>query len=452
MIIFDLIIINCIVVTCNSNNDNYEDGCIGIIGDTITYVGNKLENISDYTASRVIDLNGKIVTPGFIDAHFHTAQQLMRGLVNSSTHFTEPVWKNYLIPFESTLSYEDVYASALLAYVNLLKNGTTCFADAGGPHATAMGFAALETGIRGFVSYSMIDSDQELGHAIASNMTDTIDSAMKKTSELCDEFDGPLVKGYSSLRQIITCSKDLIIEMHRFAVDNKLKLHTHLSEGHYEVDYALEKFGRRSVHYLSDLGVLDEHLHCAHSVLLTPNEIKFFSESGASVVHCPFNNYSIGFPNILYMQEMGITVSLGTDGVFSAGNIDMLRVAQAFVIGQAAINNVTYNRYPYNFSSILKMMTIEGAHALGIDNDVGSIEVGKKADLISIDISDSTFWPASTNFYSIFGSAVGMNVSTVIINGKLIILNHDFVASDLYVKITKHKDLINEIGGRVFTL
>lgn len=449
---YDILLINCTIITCNNEDEIINDGCIGINSDYISFVGVMSEKIRSENHNQLIDLKGGLVCPGLIDAHFHTAQQLMRGLVHYNKPLTEPVWKNYLIPFESSLSEDDVYLSSLLAYVSLLKNGTTCFADAGGPHADIMGIAAIETGIRGFISYSAIDVDENIGLALPTNMKDTIDSSINKAIYLCDKFNGPLVKGYPSLRQIITCSKDLIIEMHKFAEHKDLKLHTHLSEGRYEVDFAIKRYGKRSVEYLSDIGVLDRHLHCAHSVLLTPKEARIFAESGASVVHCPFNNYSIGFPNILSMQELGITVALGTDGVFSAGNTDMMKVGQAFIIGQQSINNVNYNRYPFSFDKIIKMMTIDGARALGIDRLIGSIEIGKKADIISFDTSDISFLPNTANYLSLFGNVVGMNVSMVIVNGSVLIYNHEYVYTDLLNNVLSKIAIVNSIGSRVFNL
>lgn len=449
---YNIIIENCHVITCNDKNDILENVCICIISDEIVYIGKKNWDDSYQLSENVLDLSNQIVMPGLIDAHFHTAQQLMSGLVYTDETLLEPVWKNYLIPFESTLTSDDVYISSMHAYINLLKNGTTCFAEAGGPYADIMGLAAERLGIRGFVAYSVIDSDASIGSSIPVNMSASIDEIMFKTNELCDRFCGPLVQGYSALRQIITCSKDLIIEMHKFAKNKKVKLHTHLSEGRYEIDYALEKFGKRSVFYLNDLGVLDESLHCAHSVLVNAKEITLMCDSGLSVVHCPYNNYSIGFPEILTMQERGIIVSIGTDGIFSAGNIDMFRVSQALVISQACINSVHYDRYPIAFSKIMKMLTIDGARALGIDKQVGSIEVGKKADIISIDVDNINSPAFIKNPYSIFGAATGQNVSNVIVNGIPRIIDYELVDKSIKNEIKDMNLSINSISKRVFSL
>jgi len=325
----DIVVTGCDIVTLDGENTVLRDGAIAIDGGRIVWMGAAADASARYRGNSTIDGRNRIAIPGLIDAHLHTAQQLLRGKLAEIARKRElklPVWKNYLIPFEAGLNPEDVYLSGLIAYTNLLRVGTTCFAEAGGPHPDSMGQAALEVGVRGFLALSTIDQSETIGAAVPKSMLMTSDQALDRNVALVKRWkDKDPVKAWLALRQIIVCSPGLIKNICAAARQLDVKIHTHLCEGSYEIDYAAEKFGKRPTEYLESMGVLSRHLHCAHSVLLSPEEIDLYVKHRLSACHCSFNNHTIGVPRLTEMWRRGIDIGLGTDGAAAWGSLDISR-------------------------------------------------------------------------------------------------------------------------------
>jgi 5-methylthioadenosine/S-adenosylhomocysteine deaminase len=240
--LIDLLITNGWVVTMDGERTIVESGAVAIDQGTIVWVG-PAADAATVPASEVLDAHGAIIAPGLVDTHFHTGQQLLRGALPGSDTASPPklpIWKNYLLPFEASLSEEDVYLSARLAYANLLRGGTTCFAEAGGPHPDQMARAALEVGIRGSVALSTFDSDQS--GALAGGLATA--EAIERNVDLVKRWTGVgdgRVTASLSLRQITVCSEELWRTFADAAEELDCRVHTHLAEGTYEVDFTLER-------------------------------------------------------------------------------------------------------------------------------------------------------------------------------------------------------------------
>lgn len=195
-----------------------------------------------YAPTRRIFANGQIALPGLTDAHIHTAQTLMRGLLSTlgrTKALRVPTWREYLVPFEASLTPDDVELSGQLAYSSMLATGTTSFFEAGGPHPESMARAAVETGIRGAVSLNTMDG----GARIPESMRMSTEEALQRNIDLVDAWPhdpdgGTRVSACMSLRQIITCTPELVTGIHQAAQERGVKVHTHLVEGTYEIDYA----------------------------------------------------------------------------------------------------------------------------------------------------------------------------------------------------------------------
>lgn len=333
----DILIYGCDVVSMDAAASVVADGAIAVHDGRIAWVGPAREADALVMPRERIDARGQIAAPGTVDAHFHTAQQLMRGLMAAPARagqLKNPVWRKYFVPFESVLEPADVHLSGMVAYANMISVGTTCFADAGGPFPDEMGRAADHVGIRGFIARSTADS----GAGMPSAMLSDTRTALNETVALVRRWrDHPRVKASMSLRQILVCSTDLIQGMTAAAASEESWIHTHLCEGTYEIDYALERFNARPAEYLDRIGVFDRRFHCAHSVLLSANEMDLFAARGPSACHCAFNNYGLGVPRVTEMIRRGVRVGLGTDGVVAGGTLDMFRVAHATRIGQQAV-------------------------------------------------------------------------------------------------------------------
>jgi 5-methylthioadenosine/S-adenosylhomocysteine deaminase len=388
-----------------------------------------------FSAETVLSGQGRIAMPGLIDAHVHTAQQLLRGKLaelGRRMPLKIPVWKNYYVPFEGTLTEEDVHLSGLTAYTNMLSVGTTCFAESGGPHPDAMGEAALEVGIRGFVALSTVDQNDGIGAVVPPSMLQTSKEAYDRNVALVKRWNGERVKATLALRQIIVCSPGLIQGMAAAARELGVKIHTHLCEGTYEIDYAGEKFGKRPTEWLADLGVLGSHLHCAHSVLLAPEETDLYVRHGLSACHCAFGNYAIGQPRLIEMLRRGVAIGLGTDGAAGFGTLDLFQVAHAARVGQQAVAGTPYHiRTPISPEELLKLATRGGARALGIERQVGSLEAGKQADILLVDCTEPDQVPLYDPLFAASTVTVGRDVRSVIVNGKLVMRDREILTVDM---------------------
>ncbi len=430
----DLLLSGCDVVTIDGKSRVIVNGAFAVKGNRIVWIGKASAARREIKAVSTIDGSGQIAMPGLIDAHFHTGQTLLRGKIAAIARHRQvknPPWSNYYIPFEGMLTEDDVYLSGLLAYANMISVGTTCFAEAGGPHPDAMGRAAVDIGIRGFVALNTVDQ----GVATRTMITSTkkaydgnvaLVKRWKGTKQGTDRVQATL-----SLRQIIVCSPELIKAMGAAARALDVKIHTHLCEGVYEIDYALAKFGKRPTEYLRDLGVLDRHMHCAHSVLLSVDEMDLFVRHRPSACHCAFNNYAIGPHRLSEMWKRGVDIGLGTDGAASWGSLDIFQVAHMARVGQQAIMGgpIGY-RNVMPSETILKVATNGGARALGLEKEIGSLEVGKKADILLVDRTQLDHVPLYDPAFVAANTIVGRDVKTVVVDGTVVMKDRELLTVD----------------------
>jgi 5-methylthioadenosine/S-adenosylhomocysteine deaminase len=430
----DLLLSGCDVVTIDDKNRVIRDGAVAVKGNRIAWIGKASAAKREIKATSTIDGSGQIAMPGLIDAHFHTAQTFLRGKLQELAlrrQIKNPPWSNYYIPFEGMLTDDDVYLSGLLAYTNMISVGTTCFAEAGGPHPDAMARAAIDTGIRGFVSLTTCDQG-----VATKTMITTTKKAYDANVALVKRWQGSKggtdrVQAWLSLRQIIVCSPELIKAMGEAARALDVKIHTHLCEGVYEIDYALAKFGKRPAEYLNDLGALDRHMHCAHSVLLSAEEMDLYVKHRPSACHCAFNNYSIGPHRLSEMWKRGIDIGLGTDGAASWGTLDIFQVAHTARVGQQAVMGtpIAY-RNVMPSETILKVATNGGARALGIEKEIGSLEAGKKADILLVDRTQLDHMPLYDPYFVAASTVVGRDVKTVVIDGAVVMKDRELLTVD----------------------
>ncbi len=433
----DILVRGCDTVTMDDAGTVVADATIAIGDGRILWLGASRDWYGDIPAATVIDGRDRIALPGMIDAHVHTAQQLLRGKLaemSRSRALRNPPWKNYYVPFEGLLEPEDVYLSGLVAYSNMIRVGTTCFAEAGGPHPDEMARAAMKVGIRGFVALSTVDQNTDFaGRSVPGSMMMTTDEAYERNVSLVKRWrNAERVGAWLSLRQIIVCTPELIKGLSVAAGELGVKIHTHLAEGTYEVDYALERFGKRPTEYLGDLGVLGSHLHCAHSVILSPDEVDLYVKHRLSACHCAFGNYGIGIPRLDEMWRRGVDIGLGTDGAASAGTLDLFRVAHAARVGQqATIGHPYHMRTPMSAEDLLKVATRGGARALALDGEIGSIETGKRADIILVDPTDPDQMGAADPLYIASTVIVGRDVRTVIVGGRVVMRDRELLTVDL---------------------
>ena len=431
----DILVRGCDVVTMDTAGTVVRAGAVAVAGGRIAWVGPDRE-AGAIRAGTVLDGAGRIALPGMVDAHVHTAQQLLRGKLpemSRTAPLRNPPWKNYYIPFEGMLEPDDVYLSGLVCYANMLLCGTTCFAEAGGPHPDEMARAAVDLGIRGFVALSTVDQNTAFaGRAVPGSMMMTTQQAYDRNLALVGRWrNHERVRAWMALRQIIVCTPELITGLAGAARAEGVKIHTHLGEGTYEVDYALEHFNKRPTEYLDALGALGPHLHCAHSVTLSAEEVDLYVTHGLSACHCAMGNYGLGIPRLQEMWRRGVPIGMGTDGAAASNTMDIFQVAHAARIGQAAtIGHPYHQRLPMSAEELLRIATVGGARAVGMGDELGVLEAGRRADLILVDSTGPDQIGAADPLFVAAACVVGRDVRDVIVDGKLVVRNRTLLAVD----------------------
>lgn len=428
----DLLISGAEVLTFNDANVVLNDGAIAIAGNKIVWLGKSGEAAKRFRAKDTLQAGGMIAMPGLVDCHVHTAQQFLRGKLASlgnMGNLREPIWKRYLIPFESGLEPEDVYCSGLSAYSSMISCGTTCFLEAGGPCPDEMGRAADEIGIRGRIAMSTMDIDETLPQSFRLSTSE----ALQRSEELVKRWEKhPRVNAWLALRQIIVNSEKLRLDMDALARQLNTHIHTHLCEGTYEVEYTIDQFGARPAEYLNAIGVLNDRLHCAHSVLMSHKEIDLYAANDVSSCHCAMNNFIIGAPRLFELVRRNVRVGLGTDGAATRGTLDLFQVAHYAVLGQQILDGTPlHGSAPMSYVDMLRQVVRGGARAARLETRIGSLETGKLADIILIGTSDYDQYPMYDPLITAAEHTVGRDVQTVIIEGRIVMQNRQLLTVDL---------------------
>ena len=428
----DLLITGCHVVCFDPAGTIVEDGAIAIHGNSIAWIGSAAEAKALPPPRETLHAPNTIAMPGLIDCHVHTAQQFLHGKLQALQRRGElrnPMWQRYLIPFESGLTPEDVYASGLAAYAAMIRSGTTCFLEAGGPFADEMGRAADEIGIRGRIALSTMDTVEGL----PSNMRCGTAEALRRSEELVLRWkDHPRVNAWLALRQIMVNSHALRQGMRDLSHALATPIHTHLAEGTYEVDYAIAQWGVRPAEYLEQSQCLDHYVHAAHSVLLSANEIDLYAQRDVSACHCALNNYRMGAPRLIEMMRRNIRVGFGTDGAATRASLDMFQVLHGAVLGQQAVAGTPYHvDIPVTHEQILRQALRGGAAAARLSDSIGSLEPGKRADVVLVGTEDPDQFPVVDPMITLAESTVGRDVQTVLIDGRVVLRDGEFTTVDL---------------------
>ena len=431
----DMLILGGDVITMNAAGEVVTDGALAIQGSRIVAVGSAVDLRTRYEAPQVIDASKHIVMPGLIDTHTHTAQQFERSLVKwlgRKRPFKEPVWQTLLFPFEASLTEEDMHLSGLFTYANMLKLGTTTFADSGGPCPEALGPAIEQTGIRGVLARSTVDATE----GIPPEMTDTVAGIIEKGERLYGQWHGKAdgrIRVWMGMRQIMVCSEDLLHAVRGLADQFNTGIHIHLAEGPYEVDWAIIQAGQRPTEYLAARGFLGPGVHAAHSVMLSERELDLYEANDVSVGHCPVAMFSYtGVAKVPEMRRRKLRVGLGSDGAaFSGGSLDLFQQMKMAYHTHSVVYGMPYREIsPVTQEDMLDIATLGGARALRWEDEIGSLEVGKKADVILLNCDDLDVLPSYDPLHTASSVASGAQVRTVIVNGNVVVRDGKLLTLD----------------------
>jgi 5-methylthioadenosine/S-adenosylhomocysteine deaminase len=404
---FDIVVENGTILTMDAKHTTIERGQLGLSGDTIAYMGPV--GAREVRGTRVIDAGGGIIMPGLVNGHTHAAMTLFRGLADDLPLME---WLNsYIFPVERRLDASFVYAGTLLACAEMILGGTTTFCDMY-LFEKEVARAARKAGMRALVGEVLYDFD--------SPNYGPIEKGLEYTEELILEWrQDPLISIAVEPHALFTCSPELLRASHEKALRYGVPLITHLSETIAEVQEVKQRYGVKPVEHLKSLDLLGPHLIVDHAVHLDEKEIAMLAESDVKIIHNPESNMKLasGVAPVPRLLQAGITVGLGTDGCASNNNLDLFSEMDT----AAKLHKVmTGDTTVMDAELVLRMATIEGAKALGLAKLVGSVEIGKKADIIVLDTRKPHLTPMFRPCSHLVYAAKGHDVSHVIINGRLV--------------------------------
>ena len=407
----NILIENAVIVA-----DKIKKGSLLIENDKIVEINDKIDSNN---ADEVINAEKKVLIPGLVNTHTHLSMSLMRGLADD---LPLDIWLNdHIWPVEANLNGEHCYAGALLACAEMIKSGTTCFNDMYF-FMDSVAKAADEAGIRGMLSHGMIDLGDEDKRKAEFKET-------KRIIEKCHDTADGRIKVSFGPHSPYTCSEELLEGVRKEADKYGLKIHIHVSETQKEVEDVLEAHGKRPFEYLDEIGLLGEDVLAAHAVWLSDNEMEIIKERGVKLSHNPSSNMKLasGISPVSKLLEKGICVSLGTDGAASNNSLDLFEEMKTAALLQKVH---TLDPTVLNAHEVFEMATINGAAALGLENEIGTIEVGKKADIVLVDMKTPSLTPFRNPVSHLVYSANGADVDTVICNGELLMKNRELQTID----------------------
>ena len=405
-----ILIKNGTVVTMDAR-DSIVRGDVLVNNGRITEIGG-----AGHAADTVIDATDCAVIPGFVQTHIHLCQTLFRGAADDLAlidWLKQRVW-----PMEAAHSAESIAASARLGIAELIKGGTTCALTMETVNHTAEVFKVIEeTGFRATVGKCMMDKGDEVPDALQEQTASSIDESIALLETWHGKADGRIRYCFAP-RFAISCTRELLEKVGALARRRGVMIHTHASENRTECEIVHEETGLRNIAYLDSVGLTGRHVALAHCVHLSIDEIKTLKTTGTNVVHCPSSNLKLGsgIAPIAKLLEEGISVSLGADGAACNNRLDMFTEMRT----AALLQKVLHGPEVLPANRVLRMGTIDGAKALGLDSDIGSLEIGKKADLSVVRLDRLHATPASNVVSSLVYSAEADDVDTVIIDGELV--------------------------------
>ena len=265
------------------------------------------------------------------------------------------------------------------------------------------------------------------------NMRMTTAEALKANEALVRRWSShPRVNACLGIRQIIVATEGLQRDMAALAKQLDTRIHSHLAEGTYEVDFALARWGMRPAEYLDHLGVFNERLHTAHAVLLSMDEMNLYVERGVSATHCSFNNYTLGRPRALEMWRRGVPIGLGTDGAAVWGPLDVFQLAHIARVGQQAIEGTP--NHARDITTTTEMLTLAikgGARVAGMADQLGCLAAGRLADIILVNAGDPDQGPECDPLFTVANCVVGRDVQTSIIDGRIVMKDREILTLDV---------------------
>ena len=417
----DLIVSGGIVVTMDSARAIHQDGSVAVRGDSIVAVGPRAEIEARYQSAQVIDARGHLVLPGFINGHTHVPMTLFRGLHDDVT-LNDWLYK-YIFPAEAkNVNEEFVRWGTRLAAAEQIRAGVTTFADMY-YFEDAIAEETKDAGMRGVLGETFIDFPAPDNKSEA--------EMLAYTERFLKRWQGdPLIHAAPAPHSIYTCSKKTLQDAAALARKYHAPILIHVAEMKKEWEDSEKANGMSPVQYLDKIGVLGPDIIAAHCIFVDEADRKLLAQRGAGCVHNPSSNMMIasGVSPVPEMRAAGVAVGLGTDG--PAGSNNDLDLMEEIDLAAKLAKISKMDPLALNARSVVEMATIDGARALHMEKEIGSLEAGKKADVILISLNKPNAVPMYEIYAQIAYSLKGSDVATVIIGGKIVMQSHLLLTVD----------------------
>lgn len=401
-------------------------GDLLVDGSRIVAVGGDIEEPAD----QVIDLQGDLLIPGLVQTHIHLCQTLFRGQADDLELLD---WLKLKVwPLEGGHDPESLYDSALLGIGELFLGGTTTIVDMETVHHTEHAFEAiLSTGLRALSGKVMMD---DCSKDIPGSLRETTDASIQESVDLYEKYHG---KGNGRLevaftpRFVISCTDNLLREVARLARGKNAFVHTHASENLTEIQMVESMRGMRNIMYLDTVGLTGPKLILAHCIWLDEAEKDILMQTRTRIAHCPSSNLKLasGIAPIPEMMQRGAEISLGADGAPSNNNLDGFREMRHAALMQKPLHGPTV----MPAQSVFELATLGGARAIGHQDDLGSLEVGKKADLAVVSLQGLHTWPNEhVDVYSqLVYQATASDVRLTMVDGQIVMRDRQLLTIDV---------------------
>lgn len=433
----DLAIIGGVILTMNDQKQVIQDGYLAIRGDRIVDIGSKAELSKKYLPKKKILASGKAIIPGLINTHTHVPMVLFRGIADDLV--LQEWLEKYIFPAEAkNVSRDFCYWGTMAGCLEMIKGGITTYVDMY-YFEDAIAEATSKAGMRGVLGETLID------FPVADNKTPQ--EALAYTEKFVERWrNSPLIIPAIAPHAPYTVKPDHLLAVKEFAEKQNIPIVTHLSETQGEVDDIQKRYGARPIMHLEKLGLLSNRLIAAHVVWANSEEIELLKKRGVGVAHNPQSNMKLacGVAPVPEMLKAGVAVGLGTDGAASNNDLNLFEE-----IDTAAKLHKLNSKNPTVISAqeALEMATIRGAKAIHLEKEIGSLEIGKRADLILINLENTHHQPLYNLYSSLVYATKGSDVETTIINGKIVMQNKKVLTLnevEINKQVKKYKQQILE--------
>ncbi len=407
-----------------------DNACIIVEDGKIAFIGP--EDLSP-ECDKLYEYEHGVAIPGLVNMHNHLFQNLLK---NWGIDLELLDWLNTAIwPVVPRLTEEEMRVGALLGLAENIRSGVTTVVDMhyGNPHFAAVADSMIEAGVRGFVSrgFYEVEAREEL--------RERLDRVLEDMDDLYDRYRGKVGIMPGPMHPCFVTNESLV-ELHRWSREKGTKYYTHLAESERDVQLLVRREGLRDAELMHKLGILDEDFIGVHSVNLAPREVRLMGEARATAVHCPISNLYVadGIAPIVQLKRAGANISMATDGAASNGKLDMFEeMKTATVVQKVASGDVT----AFKAMDALEAATLGGARALGLEDRIGSLEEGKEADIVVLDMSSLAGTLSHDPVGYVVYSASPEDVRLVMSRGRVLYEDGSFKTIDVKALLKKAREM-----------